>query len=1315
MRNYSIGLDIGTASVGWVCLDENQRIMKYNNRFAWGTHEFEAAEVAEARRMKRGARRRYNRRKKRLQLTQALFIESIKEIDAKFFDESTTQHFWKNNNQFENRTLSETLKKLRMNPNAYPTMYHLRQALLTTNKKVDIRLIYLAIHNLVKYRGHFLNEGQGWHTKNIALDEQLIEILTYYNGLIQTEHPVTNLDEIVALLLNRELTKSDKQKQIMTKLPKAYTEVIKLIVGNKVSFSKLFPESDNITQYIDERSAATINTADFDEKIAVLTEEEHILIELVEPLYQNIMLYDLLQGEPCVAAAKVKSFKQYTADLRQLKELVNAVADEATYRKFFITPKRQQNAFKAKPDYTVLCELDRFNKDKKYEEKFYKNCKQVLQEGKVSASLTTTEKIDEVLRRIENEQFLVKQKGIQNASIPHQNNVYEAQQILRKQQAYYPQFTADFIQKVVDIIAFRIPYYIGPLVQAQNKGAFGWLVRQHETGNITPFNFEQVVDKAASAEAFITRMTNTCTYLKQEKVMPKNALLYQYFEVLNELNSVQIREASEPANRKYRLDPQVKIWLIDNVFKKYKIVTHKRLLDALKKYEGFDVRHKAVFGTQKEDRFASNLSTYLTLQAIVGDVDIHSKMLADIVEWATLFTEKDIFMQKVKHSYPQIGELELAQLAKLNFTGWGRLSQKLLAEVPINTNGHTVIEAMTQQNYNFMELLAPRNSNLAQKIEALNGKRLTENKKIQFADIEALAGSPALKRGIWRAIKIVEELTKIFGEPTHIMIEVAREEGKKKTTTSRQKLWQQMIKNKDIALLSQEAGITEHTNFRNQRVWLYILQHGKCLYTGHALDFTNLSNYDIDHILPRNFVKDDSIDNLALVLPEVNKKKNTNASNLMPLNIVEANQRYAMIAFWQKLKDLGLMSSRKYSRLMKEKFDDVDKEQFIARQLVETRQIIKNVKDLLQERFGEETTIHLVKAGIVSQFRKSLELPKERNYNNKHHAIDALLTTVLIQFIIKKYGGNFLAFNFDPKENHKKWSKIAQSNKGFFIFKQFVEERYPSPVTNTLVSANQYVTEFYEALPWQSTKKIGSSESAFYDDTMRSPKVVGKAKYTSPKASRAVQQGIKNMYVAVIEYTVKQKKGDTVMRDIFDIKVIDCYQNASITAPEFILKLVQETKKDVVSARLLALFNKYQKIMWNNHLYYIAAASELHNAKQLQLTKEQVGWLTKDDAVPNWLARYKLLWQTIQQQYENMLKMPLISKKVAAVIANNEEMPYDIFMKEVQELFKVTSAGPTRSDSLGSRMSSKFDSMASLIIDESITGLHYRRPKKIGE
>src|SRR5699024_6806045 len=110
---YSIGLDIGVSSVGWACMTAGDRIPKFNGEYAMGVREFETAQAVEERRVQRGTRRSYKRRIKRIQLLQRtlapLFLS-----DPDFFHVSNEQeeHFWKNSNDFENNSLSETLPYL---------------------------------------------------------------------------------------------------------------------------------------------------------------------------------------------------------------------------------------------------------------------------------------------------------------------------------------------------------------------------------------------------------------------------------------------------------------------------------------------------------------------------------------------------------------------------------------------------------------------------------------------------------------------------------------------------------------------------------------------------------------------------------------------------------------------------------------------------------------------------------------------------------------------------------------------------------------------------------------------------------------------------------------------------------------------------------------------------------------------------------------------------------------------------------------------------------------------------------------------------
>src|SRR5690625_1780500 len=148
-KKYSIGLDIGVSSVGWACLTPDFRIPKFNGRYAIGVREFESADTAEARRIQRGTRRRYNRRIKRIQLLQQT-LSPIFNNNPDFFmkTDAKEQHFWRNNNQFEHNSLSEVLKDIGEDTKKYPTIYHLRNSILKDDVRFDPRLIYLALHNL---------------------------------------------------------------------------------------------------------------------------------------------------------------------------------------------------------------------------------------------------------------------------------------------------------------------------------------------------------------------------------------------------------------------------------------------------------------------------------------------------------------------------------------------------------------------------------------------------------------------------------------------------------------------------------------------------------------------------------------------------------------------------------------------------------------------------------------------------------------------------------------------------------------------------------------------------------------------------------------------------------------------------------------------------------------------------------------------------------------------------------------------------------------------------------------------------------------
>ena len=165
---------------------------------------------------------------------------------------------------------------------------------------------------------------------------------------------------------------------------------------------------------------------------------------------------------------------------------------------------------------------------------------------------------------------------------------------------------------------------------------------------------------------------------------------------------------------------------------------------------------------------------------------------------------------------------------------------------------------------------------------------------------------------------------------------------------------------------------------------------GVCMYTGKRIDISDIFNknlYDIDHIYPRSKIKDDSLDNRVLVTKLSNEEK----GNTYPIN---QNIRRDRADFWKMLFSKGLISKKKFDRLMrKEPLTDNELASFINRQLVETRQSTKAIAQLLDKRYKSD--IVYVKAGLVSKFRDDKKFIKSRDVNDLHHAKDAYLNIVV--------------------------------------------------------------------------------------------------------------------------------------------------------------------------------------------------------------------------------------------------------------------------------------------------------------------------------
>ena len=96
-KPYSIGLDIGTNSVGWAVITDDYKVPAKKMKVLGNTNKesikknligallFDAGNTAADRRLKRTARRRYTRRRNRILYLQEIFAAEMNKVDESFF------------------------------------------------------------------------------------------------------------------------------------------------------------------------------------------------------------------------------------------------------------------------------------------------------------------------------------------------------------------------------------------------------------------------------------------------------------------------------------------------------------------------------------------------------------------------------------------------------------------------------------------------------------------------------------------------------------------------------------------------------------------------------------------------------------------------------------------------------------------------------------------------------------------------------------------------------------------------------------------------------------------------------------------------------------------------------------------------------------------------------------------------------------------------------------------------------------------------------------------------------------------------------
>lgn len=1342
---YNIGLDIGTSSVGYAMTDEKGRLLRFHKRPTYGSVLFEEAQTAKERRVNRSTRRRLARRRKRIKLLQALVAPDVCAADPAFFLRMNESFLWAEDSKYE-KFYAKLPKALfvdgTVSVETLPTIYHIRNELVKSTKQADIRYVYLAMHHIIKYRGHFLMEGQT--LSDIGAEapqkmQELLELLTdpesFVYGLVPAENAAK---EICHTMENHSLRGMARKEQIQKLLyagkkkesKEAAQALASLLLGYKGSLKALIGYESQ-TDAPEKTSLGAIEGETEETYLAGMTEAQAEVFTRILELYRWQLFAEIRQNGQTISDTMVARYEKHGRDLEKLKAWVKAYQPD----KFYALFRDDENA-KGYAAYTDhLRKPKKFKKEKLQrctQDEFYKVLKAMLTGNKDAEAAAAAQPMLEAID--EPNGFLPLQRINLNGQIPNQIQAEELVKILDAQGKYYPTLRENR-EKILSICTFRLPYYVGPLYQDKNSPFQKWIVRDM-TQPAYPWNFFDVVNQTATAEGFIANLTNKCTYLPIEDVLPLHSLLYEEYLMLNELNRVRVKG-------NLIRDVQLKKRMMDELFAKNKSVSYKVFAKWLRQNSPYtDVTENDISGTQEPGKFTASLRTRYDLEKHGFTVnDQTTEQLETLVRWSTIFEDRSILKKLIQEKYPDITDTQLNFLVQRRYTGWGRLSEKLLTGVlgEYENQPATIMDVLRATNENFMQVLNNPQYHFQEKIAKERLMELGEPKeKIEYDEIRKLQVSPALKRGIWTAVRIVKELIEHQGcHPHAIYLENTREETpdeKKQRTQSRlnqvEQMYKELAEDKTAEKVPSECwevlkNCKDKKKLDDQQ-YLYLLQLGKSLYSGKPLDFDQLSaTTQIDHILPQCYIVDNSIENRALVLSGENQRK---ADNLLLANSIRDSQR----PWWNYLRQKGFMGEKKFKNLTRSVVSDEDKQGFIARQLVETGQMVQCVTELFK-RYYPDVHVSGIKAGLSSELREQYGLYKIRELNDMHHAYDALLAATMGNFVERFMpwldNESSAAIRFRKAQETKKDdddNKVDLSSKHGMILAKFSRDQVDADTGEIIRNAQQDICYLKAVWGYHDGHVV-------FLKRQKSGKITEASRYRAGHASAKLPlkkgmscqryggfDSIKPAYIAAISYQKgKQRAGALVNVPIYLAEAIEKNPNA-------LLDYLEKDYPGVQIIRPKILIR--QKIEYEGNELTLGSCTETYNAKELFLPTFLHPILAKiynascvlTDADENQLnTLIDMLLEKLSSQY------PIYSGALKALEAKKSEiLSLSIADKGkfIAETMKITSAGKeyakysTALPKLGiadkGRLNNKLPHPEKIIlIDQSITGLREKRTK----
>ncbi|MBU1920314.1 type II CRISPR RNA-guided endonuclease Cas9, partial [bacterium] len=462
-------------------------------------------------------------------------------------------------------------------------------------------------------------------------------------------------------------------------------------------------------------------------------------------------------------------------------------------------------------------------------------------------------------------------------------------------------------------------------------------------------------------------LVGKCTLEPSRSRAAKSLLAVQRFRIWQDLNHLEIE------GKKLSLEDRQR--LFEKLDRGESLTWHKaKQLIGLHKNVQFNIE------TGKKDKLPLNTTAAKMKKALGENWFQFSEREQDKLIEDMLTIEPDEGFQRRMRTYWQFDDETIRKLSEIELEkGYARLSAKAIRRIlPHLETGLRYDEACEAAGYNHSDQQVRRIS-----------ERLPEPPNLR---------NPVVQKALWETRKLVNAVIDQYGRPAMVRVEMARDmKMNQKQKDAHSKLQKQLeLENKKARILFQEqmnGAEPSRDDIIKYRLWNE--SDKLCPYTGRTISEAMLfsGEVDIEHILPYSRCLDDSFMNKTLCIAEENRNVKR---NLSPFEAYSGSpEKYDSILV--RIRNFAGMPEAKKRKFSQQ---EISLDDFIERQLNDTRYICKEVKDYLRQ-LG--IAVDISKGGATADLRHLWQLNRILNlegHNSKtrddhrHHAVDAVVVAL---------------------------------------------------------------------------------------------------------------------------------------------------------------------------------------------------------------------------------------------------------------------------------------------------------------------------------